>query len=620
MQMIEKYIDGYTYRVADNEWSAPYSLVHGTVFIEEMLPDRLGPENIRLNCTPEGRGRLTVTLHHAETALMESGVCHIALYRMKQPEPLWMETIEPENSTLIARYGSNRGDIRMTLPDRDWEEGTYFILISNLEENSSLTNFDVSPYGYMMLPFEMEQAEAGEYAFADEWDHVEKQDAVLEDGAYVLPRVEVNGTLVAEDVEINFLNDSPLRIVSQGRMPLTINFTVKDVRNTFSLPFCIYRVGQALPLWSRFEWMYEDMEEWIDVTSGILNLTTGRYFLLVGGVASDGNEDYPIQELNGCVRYDFEVLPHGKTLSEHPAIERLEVHPLPLDGWKETISDGCIDAPSATVAIRFSNPDAAGRELVSVGCLDEHDHLLGSCRSVNADGTCTLNCILPLLSGNYRLVVCHNEHPYLCGHFNVTDGKVSEVCLSDWDADGIPARLAAVATKHRFLNYPGLEIYRRLIRIVEGQEPVPDLLALTGGYFSHIRYICEVLYPGCTLIERNVSDLCKEDEGIIRGLSILDDSHIVLCICQASQLNSLAPEVRQQLLDVASRPGCSVLLHDEKDATSVLELCPEMDACIPASYRWLIANDASPVEMRIALWERMMNDDTGSWDELDEMT
>lgn len=38
--MIEKRIEGYIYRVVDNEPSSPYSHVHGTLFIEEMLPDR----------------------------------------------------------------------------------------------------------------------------------------------------------------------------------------------------------------------------------------------------------------------------------------------------------------------------------------------------------------------------------------------------------------------------------------------------------------------------------------------------------------------------------------------------------------------------------------------------
>ena len=141
--MIDKHIDGFTYWVVENEWPAPYCHVHGTLFIQEMVPDKLGHEDICLNCTPTGRGRLVVTLHHAEIALIDSGICHIALYRKGQSAPLWLETICPDNSTVLTIYGSIRGDIRLTLPDRGWEEGTYFILISNLEENSSLTNFDV---------------------------------------------------------------------------------------------------------------------------------------------------------------------------------------------------------------------------------------------------------------------------------------------------------------------------------------------------------------------------------------------------------------------------------------------------------------------------------------------
>lgn len=617
--MIDKHIDGFTYWVVENEWSSPYCHVHGTLFIQEMVPDKLGHEDICLNCTPTGRGRLVVTLHHAEIALIDSGICHIALYRKGQSAPLWLETICPDNSTVLTTYGSSRGDIRLTLPDRGWEEGTYFILVSNLEENPILSNFVLSPYGYTLLSFTMEYPEIGGYAFTDEWANLDKKEVVCEDGMYVLPDMETNGSLVLKDVEINFINEFPVQLISQGLMPLEINFTVNAIRKTFSMPLAIYRVGQAQPLWTRFEWIDEDSDNCICLTSGVLDMTPGRYFLLVGGVQGDGNGDYPIQTLNGCVRYDFEVLPHGKTLSEHPAIECIEVHPHPLDDWKEFVSDRYIEGPSATIAITFSIPETAGRGLISIGCLDEHDHLIGSCRSITADGTCTLNTILPLLSGHYRLVVCHNEHPYLCGRFNVIDGKVSEVGISNWDAEGLPARLAAAATNHRFMNYPGREIYERLNRIVKGQEPMPNLLALMGGYFSHMRYICEVLYPGCEIIERSVSDLCTEDVWDILGTMSPSDNHIVLCLTEAGRLDLLTLELREQLLNVVSKPGRTVILYDKQDVSIMLGHCPEVDVCIPASCRWSIEEDASPVERRIDLWHRMTNDEPGSWDELDGM-
>ena len=515
-------------------------------------------------------------------------------------------------------YGNSRGDIRLTLSDRDWEEGEYFVLVSNLEENPCLGNFIRSPYGYTLLPFTLEYPETGEYEYTDEWENLDKKDAVCEDGTYVLPEMEVNGTLVMKNVEINSLNEVPLRIISQGCMPLKINFTVNTPRKTFRMPLGIYRVGQALPLWSRCEWVYKNRNNWVDVTSGVLNMCPGKYFLLVGGVVNDEAKSYPVQTLNGCVRYDFEVLPHGKTLSAHPAIECIEVHPCPLDEWKEYISAGYLDGPSARIAITFSDPDVPVSEVISVGCLDEYSHLLGSCRHVAADGTCTLNGILPLLSGHYRLVVCHNGHPWLCGHFSITDGKVPEVRLSGWDADGLPARIAAAAEKN-LIHYPGRETHERLIRIVNGQEPMPDLLALTGGHFSHMKYIYELLHPKCEIIERSVSELTTEVEWKIPGMTAPADRHIVLCIYQSGRLDQLTPEIRQQLLNAAGRPDYTVILYDEQDATTVLDLCPEVDVCIPASCRWSIGKDTSLVSRRIGLWERIVYDEERSWDELDDM-
>ena len=123
----------------------------------------------------------------------------------------------------------------------------------------------------------------------------------------------------------------------------------------------------------------------------------------------------------------------------------------------------------------------------------------------------------------------------------------------------------------------------------------------------------------CEIIERSVSDLCTEDVWDILGTMSPSDNHIVLCLTEAGRLDLLTLELREQLLNVVSKPGRTVILYDKQDVSIMLGHCPEVDVCIPASCRWSIEEDASPVERRIDLWHRMTNDEPGSWDELDGM-
>lgn len=310
-------------------------------------------------------------------------------------------------------------------------------------------------------------------------------------------------------------------------------------------------------------------------------LEPGKYFILVSNVEAILSEEDHFDTMGGCLRYRFEILPHGSKL-KHPVVELEE-----FTCFKELVFN--------VVEASGSKRDVYGLYIYnSVGRLIERTDALSESLDHPGNVVLVVDSKEWWLDDRYTLVLSHNEQPFVAYSFEWSEEaayppvKETERSLDFFEM--VKQTKASVGWED-FTRYPGYaDVRRGLLDFLKNRKEGEKLsCAICSEKLCYDREsmgaISDVINPeygysgfDCEYLECDMDDLVSELE-----------SHHTVCLYN---LSSLFTEVGLPLLgklgkSLKKHPDSQLILFgNSRELKQLFELSPTLAGYIPEKYRW----------------------------------
>ena len=413
----------HTYQVPKVLKNAPYQFMSLTLWMDGLIPYPQDENGLRIENNPDGKGSIVFCMEHADIALLDSGVCQALIYRDEVSEPIWRIPLDREHCEILLKSGPDRCNFIFKTPVMEWVPDGYFVVFTNI----------TTQYGYEEI---MSCSEVSfvidnytpSYQASKEWKNIETVSVTCEDGEYLVPAESGEERANIYSINIDDEYGDNIRLISGEKKSLRIEANFDKEDEYIDVLIGLYRVGEKNPLWTVRE-MIPTIEN-VDVNTWVLDLTPGRYFILLSKVDVPGGVWIPFTHLGDCLRHDFTIIPDGNGLT-HPVIESGVVTPLTSDIYEVYMNEGYVSAPCAKIELTFGEPFDATNNIICVRCYDESGEWIAECDDARNGEKNILECFTPFVDGNYRMEITHNGALFKQGHFTIENGQPSNVSIHD---------------------------------------------------------------------------------------------------------------------------------------------------------------------------------------------
>ena len=197
----------------------------------------------------------------------------------------------------------------------------------------------------------------------------------------------------------------------------------------------IYRIGHSKPLWAdviKLDECYAYLTIEAEMES-----EPGLHFIMINHVELDDTmEGYENMKENAIrlpygVRYDFRVEPDGCSLI-HPEIRKIRFTPRPLSEWKKKVYEHYLDGTTMNVQLFFQKPFDLTGNYLQIEVFDESLNWIAWSDYASDEGHINVLGFYPILDGEYKFVVLHNQTPFFCGEFVCCDGICTVGRMTEW--------------------------------------------------------------------------------------------------------------------------------------------------------------------------------------------
>lgn len=302
MNLHNIFFEDYDYRMIEPVGHAPYRFHCASLFMVGLIPPLQDSANYCLECPPTGQGSLGIQLHHADRELLDSGVCHIALYSKHQSYPIWTVPVDRNHCDIWELPDTELCDIRLMTPVLSWTSREYFLVLTGMEYDYVYMR---NLYGGTVIPLTVESYTPS-YRPSRTWDTARTVSFMCDGTDYLLPDERFEQPVYLNSLEILGMTDSKVHLGMPGKQALTLSifFDVPEVDTDILVG--LYREGEFRPLWTMREALNPDMP-FMEMTTWMLDLHPGDYFLLLGNVTASAF-DRVMQPIGNCIRRKFQIV------------------------------------------------------------------------------------------------------------------------------------------------------------------------------------------------------------------------------------------------------------------------------------------------------------------------
>jgi len=290
------------YRMPQALENAPYRHLCVSVWMDGLKPCPMTEYGPCIETRPDGKGSLVFCVEHADVAILDSGICYASVYRTLEPEPVWSTPLDRAHGDIVLMSGNETCHIRIQTPVMDWQPGEYFLLLTNIDPDYVYVR-EVD--GCSVVPFSIERYTPN-YRPSRTWNSLRTETVTCDDGTYEIPVCQKSAPAPVMTLFVNGQTGPVLRMKGNTRQSVRIRIGLDEVTEEQEVLIGLYRKGETQPLWTVRERLEPNQTD-IDLNTWVLDLTPGKYFVLLGMVGKSSSSIVPIQRIGTCWRRDFIV-------------------------------------------------------------------------------------------------------------------------------------------------------------------------------------------------------------------------------------------------------------------------------------------------------------------------
>lgn len=302
MNLQNSFFEDHEYRMIEPVGHVPYRFHGASLFMPGLIPPPQNSAEYYLECPPTGQGSLAIQLHHADRELLDSGVCHIALYRKCQSYPIWLAPVDRNHSDVWDLPDTELCDIRLMTPVLSWTPGEYFLVMTGMEYDYVIER---NLYGGIVVPLKVESYTPS-YRPSRNWDTARTVTVMCNGTDYLIPDEQFDQPAYLNSLNICGMTGSSVHLNTTGKQALTLSVFFDTPQGDTDILVGLYRTGEPHPLWTMREALNPEMP-FIEMTTWMLDLHPGNYFLLLGNVATSVF-DRVIQPFGNYLRREFQIV------------------------------------------------------------------------------------------------------------------------------------------------------------------------------------------------------------------------------------------------------------------------------------------------------------------------
>ena len=412
----------YTYRIPEVLENAPYMFTCLSLWMDGLAPGPQDENGFRIVNNPDGKGSIVFCIQHADTALLDSSVCQVLVYRDKVTEPVWSIPLDRLHCEILTGCGVDKCMFMFRTPIMEWVPDRYFVVLTNMSPqydyedilSCSVTPFVIGNFTHC-------------YQSSKEWRNIATTCVTCEDGEYLVPAESGEGRVKIYSINIDDECGDNIRLIANGKKSLRIEACFDDDDEYTDILIGLYRAGERNPLWTVREMI---SHTGVDVNTWALDLIPGRYFVLLCMADVPGGVWIPFKRVGDCLRHDFTIVPDGHGLI-HPVIGSGVVVPLTSDIFEVYMNEGYVSAPCAKMELTFEGGLDFSKNIVCVRCYNKAGEKVAECEDVRSGKQNTLECFTPLVDGNYHLEIVHNGAVFKKGCFTIRNGQPADVSFQN---------------------------------------------------------------------------------------------------------------------------------------------------------------------------------------------
>lgn len=317
----------------------------------------------------------------------------------------------------------------------------------------------------------------------NKWNVVRKELVTLSDGQYWLPAYSSDIYADVTDLYIDDFWDDPKNIFGTGNKTLHFYFECYPIHEEEDVWVAVYRVGSPEPLW--ISSVSLDVSLSYILVEGKMKLDVGEHFILINNVGLDDRMKDIATLLDYGIRYDFMVYPDGSGLI-HPEIQKIQFSPRSLSDWKEMVRKHCLEGITAEAKLVFQKPFDLTGNYLQIEIFDESMNWIAWSDYVSEEGFVSMLGFFPILDGEYRFVLLHNQIPILYGDFVCSNGICTVERMTKWDNDDILYNALASHSHANDLKFNQTTYGRRLQLLEDISFWRDDESCLEGDYLEKL--------------------------------------------------------------------------------------------------------------------------------------
>lgn len=266
---------------------------------------------------------------------------------------------------------------------------------------------------------------------------------ILCDGDYWLPVCSSEIYINVSDIYPNGFWNNQKRVFGTGKQSLNICFEYdfsEEEKDRQEVWIAVFRVGQPIPLWGDVIKL-DEYKLFVDIHAEMV-LDTGLHFIVISHARLDNKiEQYENMIENAIqlpygIRYDFIVESDGSSLI-HPEIRKIQFTPRPLSEWKKMVKEHYIEGITLNAQLDFQKPYDLTNNYLQIEIFDESLNWIAWSDYASDEGHINVFGFYPILDGEYKFVVLHNQTPIFYGEFICSDGICILKQMKEWVNDKI---------------------------------------------------------------------------------------------------------------------------------------------------------------------------------------